>query len=243
MKRLSIFLSLLLLLTLVISQATQTALAKEYESYPTFRQNEGFSLSECVFFGDSTTYGLFRYNAHNNGKFGKNYYTLQDSQIWTPKSGTFFLGNLLNCKVALSDLGEITLSDALHKKQPPTIIVTVGINGLAAWNKETFTKYYEKLITMIKTASPKTVIVLQSVYPIAEKARDTLPAFSNEKIDTVNTWIEALAVHHKLRYLNTANVLKDASGNLAECCHNGDGLHLSTEGFNRMLEYVDRTLS
>ena len=238
MKRLTLFLSLFFTCTLLLTSIPFDGDHHE-ETIPTF-QNSPLSL--CSFFGDSTTYGLFRFNAHNDGRFGKNYYTLQDSQIWVPKSGTFYLKNALRATVVINQ-AEHTLSDACKQYRPQKLILTVGINGLAAWEKEDFLHCYEKLIQTIQGASPSTSIYLQSVYPIAPKAKEKLPTFSNEKIDRVNLWIQELANDTHLPYLNTASVLKDSHGNLKEAYHNGDGLHLSSEGFNAMLRYVEQQLT
>lgn len=237
MKRLTLFLSLLLTYTLSVA----TFHVPINALHPTSATYHDSVLAECTFFGDSTTYGLFRFNAHNDKAFGKNYYTLQDTQIWTPSNGTFYLGNILNATVNIQKQ-EYSLSEAAQKFKPQRFIITVGINGLASWNKESFCRYYNRLIAMIQNASPTTVIYLQSVYPIAPKALEKLPKFSNQKIDTVNTWICEMASEHRISYLNTASVLKDAHGNLNENFHNGDGLHLSCEGFNTMLRYVENQL-
>lgn len=230
--------SLLLLFTFTLSAITVYGLNPDQTAVTAANSS---ALSDCVFFGDSTTYGLHRYNTNNDGRFGKNYYTLQDSQIWTPADGTFYLGNVVKASV-LIDKESLPLADACRKYTPQKLILTVGINGLGSWNEVTFSSCYARLIETIRTASPETQIYLQSVYPIAPKALEKLPNFSNAKIDLVNTWIKTVAEQNALSFLNTATVLKDENGNLKESYHNGDGLHLSTSGFNAMLEYVEKEI-
>lgn len=237
MKRLFSFITVLFAFTIMLN--TLPHFSPKETALPVFQDSP---LSLCTFFGDSTTYGLFRYNAHNDGRFGKNYYTLQDSQIWTPKEGTFYLGNVLKASVCLGGQS-CTLPDACKRFSPQKLILTVGINGLATWEKESFLRYYEKLINVIRKASPDTKIYLQSIYPIAEIAKEKLPSFDNRKIDTVNLWIASLAQNKELPYLDTATVLKDNNGNLCEAYHNGDGLHLSCDGFNAMLRFVEEQLT
>jgi len=238
MKRLTYFLSLLLLGTTMFSFTANTITAREPYVYAV---NESI-LSTCTFFGDSTTYGLHRFNAQNDGRHGKNYYTLQDSQIWTPSDGTFYLGNVVKASVALNGRS-LLLGEACQTYRPQKLILTVGINGLTAWTKDTFLSCYQKLINTVTNASPGTEVYLQSVYPISPKAKEKLPNFSNEKITQLNLWIEELAVQNRLPYLNTASVLRDENGNLKDSYHNGDGLHLSTQGFNTMLRYVEEQLT
>lgn len=238
MKRLTVFLSLMLLSATLFSYLSNARATSEADVYTATQS----ILSSCTFFGDSTTYGLHRYNAQNNGKHGDNYYTLQDSQIWTPSDGTFYLGNVLKASVYINGKS-ILLSDACRQFKPQKLVLTVGINGLASWTKDGFFSCYQKLINTVKTASPNTMIYLQSVYPISPKAKEKLPHFTNEKINTLNLWINELAHTNGLSYLNTASVLSDENGNLKESYHNGDGLHLSTDGFNAMLRYVEEQLS
>lgn len=238
MKRLYRSLALLLLGATLFAFFTHACTASETTAAIT----KGSVLADCTFFGDSTTYGLHRFNANNDGRFGKNYYTLQDSQIWTPADGTFYLGNVVKASVHLSGK-TYTLAEACRTLHPQNLIVTVGINGLAAWTKETFSSCYEKLVTIIRDASPDTMLYLQSVYPIAPEAKEKLPKFSNEKIIEVNRWIKELAERNALCYLDTATVLRDENGSLKHDYHNGDGLHLSTDGFNAMLRYVEDALT
>lgn len=238
MNRHTHILSLLLLGAILFSFSTNTITASENHVYTV---NESI-LSTCTFFGDSTTYGLHRFNSQNDGKHGKNYYTLQDSQIWTPSDGTFYLGNVVKASVTVNGQ-TLFLGDACRQYKPQKLILTVGINGLATWSKDSFLSCYQKLINTVKTASPNTEIYLQSVYPISPKAQEKLPNFTNEKITQLNLWIKELAQENKLLFLNTASVLINENGNLKENYHNGDGLHLSTQGFNAMLSYVEEQLT
>ncbi len=238
MKRLICFIFILLLGTILFFLLTNTPNTSE-KYVPALNES---ALSHCTFFGDSTTYGLHRFNVHNDGRFGENYYTLQDSQIWTPADGTFYLGNVIKASVAINGK-TFSLSDACSIHKPQKLILTVGINGLATWTKDTFLSCYQKLLTIIKNASPDTEVYLQSVYPISPKAQEKLPQFTNEKIKQLNVWIQELAEENRLTYFDTASVLCDENGNLKDAYHNGDGLHLSSAGFNEMLRYVEECLT
>lgn len=216
-------------------------------SLPSFAQGSKQAtddrLKDVVFFGDSTTYGLFYYNVNNDGRHGKNHKTLQSSQIWVPKDGTFYLRNLLTSRIALSDGRSLTLAEAARTLQPKYLVITVGINGLCSWTEESFTRYYEKMLELVKNNAPSTTILLQSVFPSASNISGNLVGFTNDKIDRLNTWIAAIAEKHHLTYLNTARVLKDDQGFLRQEYQNGDGLHLNTQGFNVILQNVEKALS
>jgi lysophospholipase L1-like esterase len=59
-----------------------------------------------------------------------------------------------------------------------------------------------------------------------------------EKINTANAWIAELANDKDCYYLNTASVLVDETGYLNPEYSNGDGIHLSKLGFEKVLEYI-----
>ena len=60
----------------------------------------------------------------------------------------------------------------------------------------------------------------------------------NQYIDTLNEWTFELANDLGLKYLNTAEILKDKSGALIFEYQCGDGHHLSTEAYKKILGYI-----
>lgn len=194
-------------------------------------------LDRIGFFGDSTTYGLLRYIVRNNGFLGKHDYTLREEQVLTPASGTFYLRNLGSCTIRYKG-HDYPLSEGLKEACPGILVLTVGINGMRTWEEKDFKKYYSRLIEIAVSSLPDSQIVLQSVYPTSERPGTVSAEYTNDKIDTVNGWIRELSLQYGLPYLNTASALKDEGGRLPEKYQNGDGIHLNTEGFNIVLDYI-----
>lgn len=232
---------ILLAVAMTLSSVPMTAFADRGASHLPPRHTDSDFWHTVCFFGDSTTYGLLVYNVRNKNTKVTNYKTLQTSQIWVPRSGTFYLGNLFSAKIALPE-GEFLLSEAAARKQPRHIILTVGINGLCTWKEENFKKYYRKMVEIIRENSPQTNIYLQSVYPTARNISGKLQNFTNDKVDRLNGWVQDIAKEKDLLFLNTASVLKDKEGFLFPEYQNGDGLHLNTYGFNAILKYIDQTI-
>lgn len=201
------------------------------------RADEAVHLEEVSFFGDSTTYGLIRYIAENDGHLGKPIAKLSRDQILTPPDGTFYLRNLPTTKIRYQGKS-LPFTEAMQQASPQTLVVTVGINGLPHWTRENFQEQYDRLLSKISTASPSTRIVLQSVYPVAESRAEHLAAFTVEKVDRLNEWIREVAAQHNLLYIDTASKLKGADGWLRPELQNGDGLHLNTAGFNIVLDSI-----
>ena len=56
-------------------------------------------------------------------------------------------------------------------------------------------------------------------------------------------WIKEIAEEHGLTFINSNPSLKDENGYLKQEYQNGDGLHLNTEGFNAILEFIEKTVT
>lgn len=204
---------------------------------PAYAKGDEEYIKQLSFFGDSTTYGMIRYIVENDGRFGQPAAKLSRNQILVPPDGTFYLRNLPTTQIQYQKQ-VLSLTEAFRKAAPNILIVTVGVNGLPSWTEDSFRESYRRLIDLIASATPDTQIVLQSVYPIAKERSAKLKNFSMEKIDRMNGWISAIADETGLPYLNTASALKGADGWLNPAYHNGDGMHLNTQGFNKVLAYI-----
>ena len=220
-------LSVILLLPILIMSIPCTGVFASNSSY----------LNNISFFGDSTTYGLIRYIVNNDGRLGTPVATLTRNQILVPPDGTFYLRNIPTAKIRFQGK-DYSLTNGFQKAAPKILIVTVGVNGLPTWTEESFLLHYRRLINLIQEATPQTQIVLQSVYPTAQKRAANLESFTVDKFDRLNGWIQILAKEQSLPYLNTASVLKGDDGWLIPSYHNGDGMHLNTAGFNAVLNYI-----
>ena len=61
---------------------------------------------------------------------------------------------------------------------------------------------------------------------------------NNTVIDRANGWILQIAEETGTHYTDSASVLKGADGKLVSDYGNGDGIHLSAVGFNRVIDYL-----
>ena len=161
------------------------------------------------------------------------------TQVWTGPEGTMTLGYLLNGFEILDPIdNELrTIPDAVALHKPPVIMITVGINGVALWNEEQFREAYLQLIDEIEAASPDTVILLQSILPIA-------PSYvhwgmiTNASITAANAWILDIAGQRGLHYLDTFSVLVGEDGNIRPELVQSDGLHANEDGLDLALQYI-----
>jgi lysophospholipase L1-like esterase len=183
-------------------------------------------VDKFVFLGDSTTYGL--------GYYG----IVPTSQIWTPTSGTLTLSQWSFTAISYPDTGEeIMIVDAVKDKKPEYMLITLGVNGVSFMDEEYFKTEYTNLVNAVKEASPDTKIILNSIYPVAP-SYEHLDSINNEKINAANEWIQQIAEDTGTRYLNSCTTLVGADGFLPETYHNGDGMHLNTDSFNLVIDYL-----
>ncbi len=196
-------------------------------------------IDSFIFIGESTTYHLKSRGVLSGGK--------DTRQVWAPESGTLNLDTTTPCaKIVFPDTGEqMTFSQAAQIKKPSAIIFTFGLNGAVGKVKrgeDFFADCYLALIEEIKKASPDTVIILQSCFPIAADMD-----MSNYTVDTaalrdcillINTWSERLCEREGFYYLNTAEVMCDNDGFLKDEFDVGDGHHLTALAYKAILEYI-----
>ena len=193
-------------------------------------------LDSLIFVGDSTTAHLRSRGVLTGGTDTK--------QVWVPSDNTLLLDiNITQKKIVYPQTGEqITIAEAAAKEKPAYMVLTIGLNGVTSFvnNKNLYQNCYGKLIDEILEASPDTKIILQSVFPVAanQKTFSVDAATLNGYIDTLNGYVQELAQNKEVRYLNTAEALKGADGNLPDAYQNGDGIHLTAEGYRVILDYI-----
>lgn len=187
-------------------------------------------IDKLTFLGDSTTYGLKFYEVLSGGK--------NTTQVWTPASGTLTLYNYATATIVFPEDGqEISIVDAVTRKQPEYLVITLGVNGVAEMDEDWFKQDYTALVESIQQASPNTKIICNSIYPV-ENDYQYINSINNTNIPQANEWIKAVAEATGCKYTDSASVLKAEDGSLREDYGNGDGIHLNADGFNAVLEYL-----
>lgn len=187
-------------------------------------------LADLTFLCDSPTYWLWPFGLLPGGTATK--------QIWTGEEGTLTLAYLRTYPMKDPYDGQNRLigdAAALHK--PPFIVLALGVNGISFMDEAAFTAEYAHLIETIREASPDTVIICQSMYPITTAYR-YWGDITNASISRGNSWILALAERYHLRYLDTFSALLADDGNARPEWMMSDGLHPNREGLTQILQYI-----
>lgn len=183
-------------------------------------------VDKFIFLGDSTTHGLAYYKVVN------------ENQVWTPESGTLTLSQWSVATIVYPDDGtQISIVDAVTAKKPEYMLITLGVNGVSFLTEEAFKTEYIALVQAIQTASPDTKIILNTIYPTCSdyEHKDSI---SLEKIQAANGWIEQLAGDLGVSFLNSYESVAGEDGYLPTELSNGDGIHLNTDGYNKVIDYL-----
>ena len=183
-----------------------------------------------TFVGDSLTAHLINRGVLTGGT--------NTRQVWRSESNMVNLNSeVTSAKIIFPGTGEkMTIADAAGEAEPEILIITLGTDwGVSYLSESEFKDCYTKLVKAIQKQSPKTTIVLQSIFPVTA----TCATLDNAKIDAANQWVKAVAAENDCYYLDTQSILKDENNCLkAEYCNSSDGIHLGTNAYEAILGYI-----
>ena len=185
---------------------------------------------KIIFVGDSLTAHLINRGVLTGGTDTK--------QVWRCENNMMNLNSEVTAaKIIYPGTGEkMTVAEAAARAKPEIMIITLGTDWGVSYLSETeFKACYTALVKAIQKASPKTKIILQSIFPVTAGCT----ALDNTKIDTANTWVKAVAAENGCYYLDTQSILKDERNCLKEnYCNSSDGIHMGKEAYVAILEYI-----
>ena len=185
---------------------------------------------KIIFVGDSLTAHLINREVLTGGSATK--------QVWRCENNMMNLNSEVTAaKIIYPGTGEkMTVAEAAAKAKPEIMIITLGTDwGVSYLSEAEFKDCYTNLVKAIQKASPKTEIILQSIFPVTAGC----VTLDNGKIDTANKWVKAIAAENGCHYLDTQSTLKDEKNCLkANYCNSNDGIHMGKEAYVAILEYI-----
>ena len=186
-------------------------------------------IDNLTFICDSPTYWLKGWGMLKDGT--------ETKQIWTGPEGTMTLAYLRDYQIVDPYDGALrTIPETAALRKPPYIVIAVGVNGISFMDEEYFTQEYEHLIDVLQEASPDSVILLQSIYPIYPTYKHW-GSITNASITAGNSWILKIAEKYGLHYVDAFSALVGEDGNIQEDLIRSDGLHPNEAGLTKVLEY------
>ncbi len=185
---------------------------------------------KLYFICDSPTYWMWPYGLLGGGKDTK--------QIWTGPEGTQTLAYQKTYKILDPfDGQEKLIIEVVKAHKPEYIVIAMGINGIAIMSEEAFIEEYTDLVTKIQLISPKTRILLSSIYPIT-KAYKHWGSITNASITKANSNILKIAEDTNTHYIDTFSAIVGDDGNAKNEYMRSDGLHPNEEGLTEILKYI-----
>lgn len=185
-------------------------------------------IARMTFLSDITTTGI------------KSYGLLADrestAKVLSTSDGTVSLSGISSVKLAVGK-GTPSIADAVAAAKPDILVITLGENGCAFMGQPYFTSEYTSLLKSIKTSSPKTVIICNSILPVSQTYA-TANSMSNSTIRLANNWIQQAAADNGCKYADSFSALADASGYLKADYDSGNGLKPNSAGLLAMLSYL-----
>ena len=185
---------------------------------------------KIIFVGDSLTAHLINRGVLTGGTDTK--------QVWRCENNMMNLNSEVTAaKIIYPGTGEkMTVAEAAAKAKPEIMIITLGTDwGVSYLSEAEFKSCYAGLVKAIQKASPKTKIILQSIFPVTAGC----VTLDNAKIDNANKWVKAVAAENGCFYLDTQSILKDDKNCLKEnYCNSTDGIHMGAEAYVAILEYI-----
>ena len=120
--------------------------------------------------------------------------------------------------------------------KPRRVVIMLGTNdnGMAV---EEFINNYTALVQAIQESYPYTDIIVNTVPPVPAN-HSNYPNMDQTKIDDFNMALLSMCEQMGLKFLNTAEVLKDANGYGREDYYQSGDIHLKPAGLKALLSYL-----
>ena len=166
-----------------------------------------------------------------------NYTGITGHQIWNKNGINPETIKTSNININYGNDGEMLLVDAFKKYKPKYVLLTLGSNS-AGWMKvDYFISEYKDLIKQLQAASSETTIIIQSIPPVDAKL-DVNNSLNNKKINDYNYYLLKMCNELNLKFLNSAEALKDENGTCKTGLCQSDGIHQTKQGIIELVLYL-----
>lgn len=188
-------------------------------------------LDGTLFIGDSNTARYMMY-ADDTGKA----FTTVDNTIGVVSMSATAI-TTLKCERFKGYNGAYTIPDAVAMLKPQRIIIGFGTNDLSNGSTANYIEKYGKGLAAIAAAWEYADIIVCAVPPLDYQRENT--RLTMTQVDEFNEALTTLCEEEGYHFLNTAEVLKDASSGWAKKDYTlSDGVHLSKTAVTALFDYI-----
>jgi lysophospholipase L1-like esterase len=135
--------------------------------------------------------------------------------------------------------GIIARLDEVLSSNPAKVFILTGTNDLKRGIPiASITATFERMLSIIKTQSPKTKIYLQSVFPVNEAMTgESYKKITNEVVVLLNEKLKLMAPKYGSVYVDLHHLLTDSNGQLKKE-YTLDGIHLWPDAYKVWVDYL-----
>ena len=134
------------------------------------------------------------------------------------------------------DDNRYTIAQAVAKMKPRRVVIMLGTND-NGMSTEDFISHYTALVQAIQASYPYTDIIVNTVPPVPSN-HSNYPNMDQTRIDDFNMALLTMCEQLGVKFLNSAEALKDANGyGNVDYYQNGD-IHLKPAGLKVLLKYL-----
>lgn len=181
-------------------------------------------FNNCVFIGDSLTYGLSTYGLiPANSVYAS--ISMNVSKAETTQIDTQY--------------GKITALEALEQRMPENIYILLGSNGVAYMSVSDMYQSYSDFVTKAEAMCPDANICLISVPPVtsARESSKESPILNSDIVEFNQRLLE-FANTKGYYYLDVYSKLSNVSSALSDNFAENDGLHLNLTAYEVFVDYI-----
>lgn len=180
-------------------------------------------LTRCAFLGETNIYNL--------GQAG----LLQTFNVYASEKLT--LNNYTKEYVQLGEDTTIRILSAINSANCPTYLM-FGTETLAKNPPDQSADQFGNLLTSVIATAPEATVYVLAIPPVTEDAEKADPPLLNSDIDSYNSKLLDLCNQFNVYYVDTNTALKNNEGKLDRIYALEDGIHLTPEAGQILLNYV-----
>ena len=186
-------------------------------------------VDSLTFLVDSTLIGLRDYGMLTGGT--------SSSQIWGSQAGNISVQKIADPTIRMSDGTEMKVSEAVAKRKPSILVISLGMDSLQKVDRTEFEANYTTLVETIRAKSPQTKVVLCSLTSVTS-AYSASDGITVEMANTAQGWVQNVCRATGAYYADVTGDVKDVSGTLLSDYAGVNQKALNTSGLNKVLEYL-----
>lgn len=187
------------------------------------RQDDSY-FDDCVFIGDSITYGLSSYGVIPSSNVLASV-SMSIARAETEKIDTSF--------------GSMTVLEALGEINPKNIYIMLGSNGAAYTSPADMYQNYQAFLNKIRTACPDSELYIISAPPVTRNKENSAESpIKNADLDELNSKLLGYADANGVRYLDLNSALKDDTGCMPDNYAENDGMHFKFSTYSIFTDYI-----